>query len=585
MILDMDNIDKIVLKEMQEYAQMYFEAIIEANTTGGECQLKPGKYSAKELEYPPKAACGAWEAPEDEIFDEDITIVAETFKCKFPYRSIFSKLAQWETLCRAGKQKAFFEIGEVEEKSAKVLIDDKTALGAYATKGIKVQRVAGNWWMPRKLPKNGDVALFYELNGVMFIPGLTFFVDTIKKERKSVVERCAGIGDEEIKKLFLSFLAKNPDARSFGYFKEVARLVNLDTQSKEAVAIMEEAKEEKRKRDEEGARELAEQKARAEETRRKLLEEEERIKRKMAESLAKAKENFVNGKMISREDFEDIVRSIGYEINIRTLGTLRKRITWIEVDDDGTPTVYGTKKRAGLDGTFETIREAYALVKAQSEEATKQTTETAQISTEPVETVNVVENEKREENERIMRYAGIALTDCKNKQYVGEVELPNGLTLKFKYVYNLDGKDIYAVEDWQNGKLQRSVSHESRERILGYIADIIAPAEPLQSPITSESVNRTTELEKRDTEIRNEPKRRVRRFRTTETRTIRSRLIVWRVPRRCSTAHHFAGVSKMIAVPPDYAPPIRGDCKIRHSVRAKPPNSTKIGQISNLKPP
>lgn len=127
-------------------------------------------------------------------------------------------------------------------------------------------------------------------------------------------------------------------------------------------------------------------------------------------------------------------------------------------------------------------------------------TETPQISTETAETVNVsteaVGSEKREENEQIMRYAGFALTDCKNKQYVGEVELPNGLTLKFKYVYNLNGKDMYTVEDWQNGKLQCSVSHESRERILDYIGGILATSEPPQSPETPQTAQSLTSTDK-----------------------------------------------------------------------------------------
>ena len=358
---------------------MYFAAIVEKNTVNGKCQLKPGIYSAREIADCVKAACGSYELPEDLIFDESVEIAADNFKCRFPYRRIFIILAQWEAMSRAGKLKAVFEIGEVEEKSAKILVDEKTALGAYATKGMKVQRVTGNWWMPRKLPKNGDVALFYELNGVMFVPGLTFFVDRIKKERKSVVERCAGIGDEEIKKLFLSFLAKNPDSSAFGYFAEVARLVNLDTQSEEAAAIMEAAREEKRKREEENARREAEEAERRRIAKEETREQAEKEEREAAESLAKAKEKFIAGKMISRNDFERIAESIGYEINIRTLGTLRKRVGWIEVDGEGTPTVYGTKKRAGLDGTFEVIREVYALVKVQSEEAAKQATETPQI--------------------------------------------------------------------------------------------------------------------------------------------------------------------------------------------------------------
>lgn len=79
---------------------------------------------------------------------------------------------------------------------------------------------------------------------------------------------------------------------------------------------------------------------------------------------------------------------------------------------------------------------------------------------------------------------------------MGELELPNRLTIKFKYVYNLNGKDMYTVEDWQNGKLLCSTSHESRERILDYIADILATSEPLQSPETSQAVECTADTPK-----------------------------------------------------------------------------------------
>lgn len=118
--------------------------------------------------------------------------------------------------------------------------------------------------------------------------------------------------------------------------------------------------------------------------------------------------------------------------------------------------------------------------------------ETPQISTESAKTVNVSEEG---EKERITRYAGYVLTDCKNKQYVGELELPNRLTIKFKYVYNLNGKDMYTVEDWQNGKLLCSTSHESRERILDYIADVLATSDPSQSPETPQTVECATETD------------------------------------------------------------------------------------------
>lgn len=524
--MNMDEINITVLRELQEYAQLYFESIVELNTVDGKCTLKPGKYSAKDMQdNSHKSVFGhSYPLPEDSMYDEIITIKCGTFECEFPYRSIFTILARWEAMCKAGKLKAVFEIGEYEEKSAKVLINDRTILGTFKTKTMKLQRIAGNWWgIPKEIRKEGEITAYYELNGVMFAPGKTFYGNPRDDANKVFTDR---FDDAKITELLVKYISdeSHKECEIYEYYIEVMKRAGVhqsDAPSETPQIVRVEIV-----RDFDGS------------------------------YYANLYDANGNGYSLS-EEYTDF----------RTLKTLCKKeygvclpnLSQIEFENHG--------------------RKSYAYT----------STEKPQISTGTAETVNVsvesVENEKREENERIMRYAGIALTDCKNKQYVGEVELPNGLTLKFKYVYNLDGKDMYEVEDWQNGKLRRSVSHESRERILDYIADIIAPAEPLQSPITSESVNRTTELEKRDTELRNKPKRRVRRFRTTEVRTIKGRLIVGRVPRRCSTAHHFAGVSKMVAAPPDYAPPIRGDCKIRRSIRAKPLYFPKTDQINYFKPP
>ena len=67
----MDAINTAVLAELQEYAQLYFSAIVELHTVEGKCNLKPGKYSAKELVDNLKAACGSYGLPADEIFNED----------------------------------------------------------------------------------------------------------------------------------------------------------------------------------------------------------------------------------------------------------------------------------------------------------------------------------------------------------------------------------------------------------------------------------------------------------------------------------------------------------------------------------
>ena len=223
----MDAINMAVLAELQEYAQLYFSAIVECNTKDGKCAIKPGKYSAKELADSNKAACGLYVPPQDQMFDEQITITAGTFNCEFPCRRIFAILAQWEAMSKAGKQKAVFEIGEVEEKSAKVLLNEKTELGAFKTKSVKLQRIIGNWWMPRKVKKNQPIELYYELNGVMFVPGKQVWSDSPTDPQ--TVKWCEQYNDEEISKLLLSFISSNREGtqQNTPYYAEVVNRANI----------------------------------------------------------------------------------------------------------------------------------------------------------------------------------------------------------------------------------------------------------------------------------------------------------------------------------------------------------------------
>lgn len=223
----MDAINMAVLAELKEYAQLYFSAIMEMHTVEGKCNLKPGKYSAKELVDNLKAACGSYGLPTDEIFNEDIEISVETFNCKFPYRRIFAILAQWEAMCKAGKQKAVFEIGEVEEKSAKVLLNEKTECGAFKAKSVKLQRITGNWWMPRKVKKNQPIALYYELNGIMFIPGKQVWSDNPTDHE--TVKWCERYNDEAISKLLLSFLSNDREQtqKNTPYYAEIVNRAGI----------------------------------------------------------------------------------------------------------------------------------------------------------------------------------------------------------------------------------------------------------------------------------------------------------------------------------------------------------------------
>lgn len=539
----MDEININVLRELQEYAQLYFESIVELNTVDGKCTLKPGKYSAKDMQdNSHKSVFGhSYPLPEDSIYDEVITIKCGTFECEFPYRRIFTILARWEAMCKAGKLKAVFEIGEYEEKSAKVLINDRTILGSFKTKTMKLQRIAGNWWgLPKEIRKENGVTGYYELNGVMFAPGKTFYGNPRDDANKAFTDK---FDDAKMSELLIKFVSDESNKKydNYEYYIEVINQAGIDTTTEEAKAIAEAAIEERRKRDEEEARELAERKARAEETRRKLLEEEEQIKRKMAESLAKAKENFVNGKMISREEFEDIVESIGYEINIRTLGTLRKRITWIEVKDIDDVTVYGTKTRRGLDGTFETIREVYAKLK-------ESTPEPIRHISEIIETC-WLHDDAGEETDEYKYYKWLTSAHRGTYQTISDKALAEALTGIFLAAYRKGNGRVLAINKY------------------GVMVDtVFATIQPPQSP-------------------RIEPKRRIRRFRTTRSRTIKKDLMIGRVPRRCSTTYHFREVAEMVVTTPGYTPPIRGDCKLRRSIRAKPPYFPKTDQINYFKPP
>lgn len=226
----MEATNLAVLAELQEYAQLYFDAIKEHNTTDGVCELRPGNYSAKELADREKAACGAYRRPVGDIFDEEVSISVDTFRMRFPYREIFYILARWEAMCRPGKSlKSVFTVGDVEEKTAKVLLCEQTELGKYKAKGMKLQHLTGNWWAPRKLPKCDSVELVYELNGVMFLPGTQAWSNDISNRNSAVLERCAKLDDAKTTEALLNFIATQESAPTFGYFVEVARRAGINT--------------------------------------------------------------------------------------------------------------------------------------------------------------------------------------------------------------------------------------------------------------------------------------------------------------------------------------------------------------------
>lgn len=233
----MDAINLDILKQLQEYAQMYFNAIVETNTTCGKCKFADGQYTAKDVMK------WNYRQPEEDLYDEDVTLQSGTFKCKFPYRRIFEVLNDWESMSRAGKLKTVFEIGETETKSAKVLIQEKTALGAFKFKSMKLQRIAGNWWRPTKLPKHGQVWLYHETNGVMHIGGRQVFASELEDCPERIEAFCEKWNDEEFIKLMSKY---NPDEDSEfnGYYTKVLELAGISNEPEQPATATETAKTE-----------------------------------------------------------------------------------------------------------------------------------------------------------------------------------------------------------------------------------------------------------------------------------------------------------------------------------------------------
>ena len=249
----MDAINLDVLKQLQEYAKKYFAAIVELNTVNGKCSLAPGKYLAKQLiDNSHKSVFGHYYAlPEGEEYDETITVESGTFRASFPHRRIFTILADWETMSRAGMMKSVFEIEGAEEKSAKVLTSRKTILGAYKEKKMTLRRIHGNWWGEvKEIRKNKGYSGYYELNGVMFQGGKMFFGEP---EHESTVNFCKNHGDDEMETSIFNYIAQNPGDEFCAYYSEVLTRAGIHIETEETAAIMEAAKEEKRKRGEKKA--------------------------------------------------------------------------------------------------------------------------------------------------------------------------------------------------------------------------------------------------------------------------------------------------------------------------------------------
>lgn len=150
-----------------------------------------------------------------------------------------------------------------------------------------------------------------------------------------------------------------------------------------------------------------EERKRAEEAERRERERKEAEERRKAELLADGKEKLLNGEKITVEQIELIAGAVGYKINIRTLGTMRKKLVSMSYSEaNGWDYSYYSGKNTSdrnFKGAMDALRAIYIILKSEEceresaqgtectaeipqSEQSEQATETPRISTETTDT-------------------------------------------------------------------------------------------------------------------------------------------------------------------------------------------------------
>ncbi len=192
---------------------------------------------------------------------------------------------------------------------------------------------------------------------------------------------------ETLKKRYANYEAGIMQAVANGGWLNKLHITVMERLGYDTTAMIE-AYDEVRRQREERDRQQAEK---AERRERERMKAEERRK---AEVLEDGKEKLLNHERITVEQIELIAETVGYKINIRTIGFMREKVTEVVMLDNDRVQVFGYKLTSrNIDGTAKVIHELYDQLKVQAEEETKQAAtpiETPQISTKTAETVNVL---------------------------------------------------------------------------------------------------------------------------------------------------------------------------------------------------
>ena len=221
------DINSDILQQLQQLAQAYFCAIVEANTKDGKCKLRTGQYSAADFVAKDKLkrfGCVVLLPPN---FDYRVELSAGTFSCNFKHSEVFSYLHRWETMCKAGKNKAVFVVGDAEVQSFKVITNEKDAHGSYKVKAMKMQHYVGGFWLSAKKGDRSD--LYYLIDGTMFDTLVNRSLNDYYSD--STKQFYAKWSDEKIADLVRTRAGESYETSP--YFAAVAKAANLLPESKQ----------------------------------------------------------------------------------------------------------------------------------------------------------------------------------------------------------------------------------------------------------------------------------------------------------------------------------------------------------------
>lgn len=222
---------------------------------------------------------------------------------------------------------------------------------------------------------NGDIANFvFEKNGIYW--------DAMRCDRVEYIEARRDILIADLRNFETNVISRAERGMFINTLHiEVMRRLGYDTAPLYAsrnAYLKRREEEEKRKREEEQRREM---------------ERKEAEERRKSELLADGKKKLLNGEKITVEQIELIAEAVGYKINIRTLGTMRKKLVSMSYSEaNGWDYSYYSGKNTSdksFNGAMDLIKSIYMMLKSEESER-ENTTDTGKEPEKQTESICTV---------------------------------------------------------------------------------------------------------------------------------------------------------------------------------------------------